>query len=107
MPLDLEAKQDDSIQLAEDLEKEESANVTNAWLVDGAGTSFIRKFTVAMELARDSGVDMTRETFDALRAEYDAMSPIDRYAATTCLSGVFPVFNWFDRNEYDAFCNPP
>ena len=107
MPLDLEAKADDSIQLAEDLEQEGNATVENAWLVDGAGTSFIRKFTVAMELARDSGVDVTHETFDALFADYQAMSDIDRYAAGACLSGVFPTFNWFTRNEYDSFCNPP
>jgi hypothetical protein len=107
MPLDLEAKSDDSIQLAEDLEQEEASAQTNGWLMSETGSSFLKKFTMAMDLANQSGMDMTRETFDALQAEYQQLSPTERYSVSSALTGTFPETAWFDRNEYDTFCNPP
>jgi hypothetical protein len=107
MPLDLEAKQDDSIQLAEELEQEQSTAQANGWLISETGSSFLKKFTMAMDLANQSGMDMPRATFEALMADYQELSPTERYAVSSALNGTFPEFSWFDKNEYDTFCNPP
>ena len=107
MPLDLEAKHDDPMQLAEQLEQEQATAHEGGWRIDGAGSAFLRKFTLAYDLAKESGADMTREQYDALRADYVALGATARYAVMSTLSGTFPEFSWFDRDEYDAFVSPP
>ncbi|MEO6951881.1 MAG: hypothetical protein ABI321_08715 [Polyangia bacterium] len=107
MPLDLEAKQDDPMLLAEQLEQEQASTQSGGWLLDTQGSAFLRKFTMALDLAKESGSDITREQYDALRADYTALGATERYAVMSSLSGTFPEFSWFDRDEYDAFCSPP
>lgn len=80
MPLDLEAKHDDPMQLAEQLEQEQTTAQFGGWSLDTQGSSFLRKFTMAIDLAKDSGADMTREQYDALRVDYLALGATERYA---------------------------
>lgn len=112
MPLDLEAKHDDSMQLEreqleqEQLEQERATAQQGGWLLEGAGSAFLRKFTMACALAKQTEADMTCEQYDALRSDHLVLGATEPHAVMSSLSGTFPEFSWSDRDGYDVFVSP-
>jgi hypothetical protein len=103
MPLALEGKANDATIVDEDVEEIVLPSDVAKLDVDNEARSFLRKFVTAMNCTNDTGEEMSRDMFNALRAEYVKLGAAERYAIMSSLSGTYAQFADFERNDFDTF----